>query len=28
VGAFNPTQLNALSSMLGIQLARRGEMMR
>jgi FkbM family methyltransferase len=28
VGAFNPTQLNALSSMLGIQVARRGEIMR
>jgi FkbM family methyltransferase len=28
VGAFNPTQLTALSSLLGEQVARRGEMMR
>jgi hypothetical protein len=28
VGAFNPTQLTALSSLLGIQLARREEKMR
>jgi len=28
VGAFNPTQLTALSSLLGIQVARREEMMR
>lgn len=28
VGAFNPTQLTALSALLGIQSARRGEMMR
>ena len=28
VGAFNPTQLTALSSLLGEEVARRGEMMR
>ena len=28
VGAFSPTQLTALSSLFGIQVARRGEMMR